>query len=154
MPIRLAAKLAARRSGRSPCAGVAHGLRRFPESFALEGKLVSLRIPDGVTGEIPSVEPMLTQGTLAWSSGTRLDCPCLEAAQYAAALLSLGWARSVEVPGDRKLAVRARDELQGYVKACQEQFEREIGEASDGEAQAKRVRQMFLGALGKAMFEK
>ena len=128
------------------------GLRRFPDDF-LVGSIQEIIVPaaDGLEG-IPKVEPMMGQGTLVWPDGSHVEFQNLEAAQVAAMLLALGWSATLSVPRERTDAQRLFSELDSYVSLCRTRFEETLQEVAENDAQAKRVRQLFLPALGRMMF--
>ena len=94
----------------------------------------------------------MSQGTLVWPDGSHVEFQNLEAAQVAAMLLALGWSDTLSVPRERADAQRLFGELDSYISLCQTRFEETLQEVAENEAQAKRVRQLFLPALGRMMF--
>jgi len=129
------------------------GLRRFPEAFPVTGTQFRVHLPEGRSAEVPKVEALLTQGSLVWSDGSRVECPSLEAAQLAALLMALGLRGSVQVPAERKEAHRLYNDLHAYVAQCEKKFGEELEGAVEGGAQFKRVKQCFLEALGQAVLD-
>ena len=120
------------------------GLKRFPDDF-LVGSMQEVFVPaaHGLEG-IPKVEAMMSQGTLVWPDGSHVEFQNLEGAQVAAMLLALGWSDTLSVPRERADAQRLFGELDSYVSLCQTRFEKTLQEVAENEAQAKRVRQLFL----------